>query len=96
MINKKYYTKPATVTELGLSDQQAQVLPVLLKNHTSVNERVLKRHFGEDNISEFKCLLNRVSWQEVFLETEVNAKFKVFMDSVLYYIGIAFNTKVQA
>jgi hypothetical protein len=71
------------------------VLPVLFKYHTSVNQRVLKRHFGEDNISEFKCLLNTVSWQEVFLETEVNAKFKVFMGSVLYYFNIGFPLKFR-
>jgi hypothetical protein len=76
--------------ELRLPGHQAQVLPVLFITHISVNHRVLKRHFGEDNISEFKGLLNKVSWYEVFLETEVNAKFKVFMDSVLYYLNIAF------
>ena len=35
----------ATVTELRLSDHQAQALPVLRKNHASVNRRILKRHF---------------------------------------------------
>jgi hypothetical protein len=41
------------------------VLPVLSKNHVSVNKRVLKRHFGESNIKEFKHLLNKETWQEV-------------------------------
>jgi hypothetical protein len=36
------------------------------------------------------ALLNKISWQEVFLETEVNAKCKVFTDSFLYYFNIAF------
>jgi len=31
-----------------------------------------------------------VAWQEVFSETEVNAKFKVFMNSVLHSFDIAF------
>jgi hypothetical protein len=95
IINKKYYTEPATIIELGLSDHEAQVFSVLFKNHTSVNCRVLKRHFEEDNISEFKCLLNKVSWQEVYLETEVNANFRVFMDSVVYYFNVAFPLKVR-
>jgi len=38
IINKKYYMEPATVIELGFSDHQAQVLPVLCKNHASVIE----------------------------------------------------------
>jgi len=46
--------EPATLIELGLSDQQDQVLLVLCKNHASVNRRVLKRHFGDDNIREVK------------------------------------------
>jgi hypothetical protein len=59
IINKKYYVEPATVIELGFSDHQAQVLSVLHKNHASVNRRVLKRHFGDDNTREFKYLLKK-------------------------------------
>ena len=82
--------EPAAVIELGLSDHKAQVLPVLCTNHANVKRRVLKRHFGDDNIREFKYLLKKVTWQEVFSETEVNAKFKVFMNSVLHPFDIAF------
>ena len=80
----------ATVTELRLSDHQAQALPVLRKNHASVNRRILKRHFWDNNIREFKYLLNKVTWQEVFSEIEVNAKLKVFMSYVLHSFDIAF------
>jgi hypothetical protein len=41
------------------------------------------------------CLLNKLSWQEVFWETGVNEKFKVFMDLVLYYFDIAFPLKFR-
>jgi len=88
--NKKYYMEPATVIELGVSDHQAQVLSVLHKTHTSVNRIVLKRHFGYDNIREFQYLLEKETWHEVLLETEVNAKFMVFMNSVLHFFDIAF------
>jgi hypothetical protein len=46
IINKKDYMEPAKVKEIGLSDHQAQVLPVLIKN------------FGKNSIGEFKYLLN--------------------------------------
>jgi D-Tyr-tRNAtyr deacylase len=82
--------EPAKVIELGFSDHQAQMLPVLGKNHASVNSRVLKTYFGDDNIREFEYLLKKVTRQEVFSETEVNANFKVFMNSVLYIFDIAF------
>jgi hypothetical protein len=77
IINKKHYKIPATFIELGLSDYQAQVLPVLNKTRVSVNKRVLKRHFRENNIREFKYLLNKETWQEVLTETEVtqNSRF---------------------
>jgi hypothetical protein len=75
IINKKRYIKPATVIELGLSHHQAQVLPVLNKTWVSVNKRVLKRFFRENNTREFKYLLFKETWQEVLTETEVNAKF---------------------
>jgi hypothetical protein len=90
IINKKYYMEPATVIELGFSDHQAQVLPVLCKNLASVNIRALKRHFGDNNIREFKYLLKKVTWQEVFSETDVKGKLKVFTNSVLYFFDIAF------
>jgi hypothetical protein len=58
--------EPATIIELGFSDHQAQVLPVLRKNHASVNRRVLKRHFGDDNIWDFKYLLKKVTSKKYF------------------------------
>jgi hypothetical protein len=44
ILNKKYYVETATVIELGFSDHEAQVLPVLRKYHASINRRVLKRN----------------------------------------------------
>jgi hypothetical protein len=63
---------------------------VLHKTQTSVNRRVLKKRFGDDNIREFQYLLEKETWQEVLLETEVNAKFKVFMNIVLHLFDIVF------
>jgi hypothetical protein len=60
------------------------VLPVLNKTRVSVNKRVLKRCIRENNIREFKYLLNKETWQEVFTETEVNAKFEVFMNLFMH------------
>ena len=95
IINKKYYMKPATVIKLGISDHQAQVLSVSHKTPTSVIKRVLKRHFRDDNIRVFQYLLEKETWQEVFRETEVNAKFKPFMNIVLHLSDIAFPLKFR-
>jgi hypothetical protein len=60
------------------------------KTHTSGNIRARKRHFGDENIREFRYLLEKETWQEVLAETEVNTKFEVFMKSVLHPFDIAF------
>jgi len=75
IINKTHYTLPATVIELGLSDHQAQVLPVLNKTRSSANQRVFKRHFRENNIREFKYLLTKETWREVLLDTAFPLEF---------------------
>jgi hypothetical protein len=85
IINKKHCTEPAAVVEPGLADYQTQMLPVLSKNHGSVNRRVLKRHLGENNVREFKYLLNK---EKVFTETEVNAKFKVFFNEISLSVSL--------
>ena len=38
------------------ADHQAQLLPILCEHHGSVNAKVWKRHFGENNIREFQYL----------------------------------------
>jgi hypothetical protein len=94
IINKAHYTTPATIVELGLSDHQAQMLPVLNKTQSRTNQRTLKRQFNDSNISEFKYLLSKETWQDVFTETEVNAKFEVFMNTFMYSFDIAFPLKL--
>jgi hypothetical protein len=66
------------------------MLPVLSKNHGSVNRRVLKRDFGKNTIRELIYLVSKETWQEVFTETEVDANFKVYMNLVLHYFAIVF------
>jgi hypothetical protein len=57
------------------------------------HKKVKLRHFTERHIEEFKCLLNKESWQEVFKALEVNATLQIFMDTFYYYFNIAFPCK---
>jgi hypothetical protein len=82
--------EPTTFAEIGLSDHQAQVLPVLSKNHGSINKIILERHFGENNIRGFKYFLIKKTWQELFTDTEVNAKFEDLINLVIHFFAIAF------
>ena len=54
--NRMHCIEPASIMELRLSDHEAQLLPILYEHHGSVNARVWKRHFGENNIREFQYL----------------------------------------
>jgi hypothetical protein len=94
IINKKYYMGPSIIVELGLSDHDAQVLLVLLKNSISKCQRTMRRQFGEGNVKELQHLLNKITWQEVFLKSSVNAKFNVFMDVFWYLFDTAFPLKL--
>jgi hypothetical protein len=47
IMNKKFYTESSIVIDVGLSDHHAQMLPVVVKNYTKINQRILKRQFGE-------------------------------------------------
>jgi len=63
---------------------------VYLTNLGSVTKKVLKRCFRENNIEEFKYLLNKETWQEVLTEKEVNAKFEVFMNPFRHSFDLPF------
>jgi hypothetical protein len=56
--------------------------------------KVTKRQFTEESIEEFKHLLFKKSWQEVLSISEVNTKFNVFVDTILYYFNIIFLLKL--
>jgi hypothetical protein len=90
IINRKNYKYPTTVIELGLSDHLAQMLPVQNTIRKRKKKKVLKRRFGENNIREFKHLLNKETWQEVLTGAEVNTKFEVFMNIFRHFFDTAF------
>jgi hypothetical protein len=50
---------------------------------------------GKKSIEEFKYLLNKESWQEVFQTSELNSALQVFMDIFGYYFNIAFPCELK-
>jgi len=92
--NKDYHQeKLATVVNLGYSDHKAQILHLntdtLLRGH----KKVKTRQFTEKSIEEFKCLLNKESWQEVFKTSEANATLQVCTDTFCYYFNTVLASK---
>jgi hypothetical protein len=54
---------------------------------------LIKRQFSEANVMEFLYLLNQVTWQEFYDESDVKTKFSIFMDIFLHCYNTAFPIK---
>jgi hypothetical protein len=80
--------------DLGFSDHYAQVFSICTENCSSRPQSVRKRVFNEEGIKELQYVLNKETWQEMFLESEVNAKFNNFVDTFLYYFDTVIPLKV--
>ena len=94
IINKKNYVEPATVIELGLSDHQAQVLPVLRKNHATVNRSILKRYFGGNNIREIEYLLKKETAGSIFRDRGKH-KIQGFYELCCTFVCHSFPSRAQ-
>ena len=81
---EKKSTNSLKVRDLGLSDHYAQILSIPLSDFSKIPHRTNKRQFSEANVQEFLYLLNQVAWQEIYVESDVNAKFSTFMDLFLH------------
>jgi hypothetical protein len=93
IIDKESYINPATVLDLGFSDHQAQISCIRVENPKLGLVKVRRRQFTEESTEELNYLLLKELWQEVLMNSEVNSKFNVFMDTILYYFNIAFPLK---
>jgi hypothetical protein len=53
----------------------------------------VRRQLTNSSIEEFKNLLSKESWNEVFNQSDVNSSLKAFLDIFLYCFDIAFPYK---
>jgi hypothetical protein len=91
--NEEKYINSLRVMDLGLSDHHAQSISISLPEFNNTPYKIKKRKFNEANTQEFLHLLNQVTWQEVYGESETNAKFSAFMDVLLHCYNTAFPIK---
>jgi len=77
-MNEKTPDRPSAVIDLGLSHHYVQVLKISVIYHTEI-----KRHFREDKVWEFLYLINQVTWQTAYVESDVKAKSDVSLDVFL-------------
>ena len=91
--NEKKPINSLKVMNLGLSDHYAQILSIPISDLSNIPHRIKKRQFSEASVQEFLYILNQVTWQEVYVESDVNAKFNTFMDVFLHCYNNAFPIK---
>ena len=68
---------------MGFSHHHAQILCIHSENPKGRLVTKKKRQFTEEIIEEFKYLLHKESWQAVFVNSETNTKFNVFVDTII-------------
>ena len=54
---------------------------------------IKERYFREDKVWEFLYLINQVTWQKAYVESDVNTKFDVFLDVFFHYYDTTFSAK---
>jgi hypothetical protein len=94
MINKDSTGELATVMDLGYSDHKAQIMQLNVEIIVRKCKRIKSRQYSEKSIEEFKCLLNKESWQKLFQTSEVYSALQVFMDILGYYFNMVFPYKL--
>jgi len=93
--NKNSIGELAAEMNLAYSDHKTQTLQLNVKTIVRKCKKIKLRQYSEKkSIGEFKYLLNKESWKEVFQTSEVNSALQVFMDIFGYYYNIAFPYKL--
>ena len=78
----------ASVVNLGFCDHLAQIVRINIGRGNRRSKIVVKRQLT-NSIEEFKYLLSKESWNEVFNHSDVNSSLKALSDIFLYCFDIA-------
>lgn len=83
----------ASVLHLGLSDHEtAQMLyfSVESKDKKPMTSYTYKRKYNVENINRFKNYISKISFNEVFVENDLNTAYDTFHDTVLLFYNLCF------
>jgi hypothetical protein len=61
IIKRILFKEPASICELGLSDHNAQILPVMCRKPDYTTTRIWRRYFNKNNNIIFTDLLNKMT-----------------------------------
>ena len=93
--DKEIFRDIATVIDLGYSDHKAQVLQLTVNKVLQRGKAITSRQYSERAVEEFKYMLSKESWQEVYLTSDVNSALQIFRNNFDYYFNTAFPYKLH-
>ena len=79
---------------MGHSDHLAQIVEINIgKKKNRRTKTVVRRQFTHNNIEEFKHLLSKEVWKDVYNCLDVNSSLEAFLGTFLHCLNIAFPYK---
>jgi len=81
------------VVDLGLSDHLAQIVEINIGKKNRRTKTVVRRQFTHNSVEEFKHLLSKEVWNDVYNCLDVNSSLEVFLGTFLHCLNIAFPYK---
>jgi hypothetical protein len=70
----------AAVVDLGFSDHLVQIIRINIGKGNRRTKTVVRRQLTYNSIEEFKNLLSKEPWNEVFNHSDVNSSLRAFLD----------------
>ena len=89
--NDNYPVLCTSVVELGFSDHLAQIVRISIGKRNRRTKTIVRRQFTYNkSIEEFKHLLSKEVWNDVYNSLDVNSSLEAFLDTFLQCFNIAF------
>jgi len=80
-----------SVVDLGFSDHLAQIVRISIGKRNRRTKTIVRRQFTYNkSIEEFKHLLSKEVWNDVYNSLDVNSSLEAFLDTFLQCFNIAF------
>ena len=91
--NKAIPILSTAVVDLGFSDNLTQIVKINIGIRNRRTKTVVRRQFTHKSIEEFKHLLSKELWNDVYNCLDVNSSLEAFSGTLIHYFNIAFPYK---